>query len=73
MSELLDAALEYARRGWHVFPCKPNKKPRTANGLSEASCDEAQIRAWWKRWPEALVTGRVASSCGQPTQPSSRP
>jgi KaiC/GvpD/RAD55 family RecA-like ATPase len=39
------------------------KHPRTEHGLLEASTEEAMIREWWKRWPEANVgirTGREA-------------
>jgi Bifunctional DNA primase/polymerase, N-terminal len=52
----LDAALEYARIGVPVFPCNPlDKKPLTPNGFKDATRDEAQIRAWWGRWPNAMI------------------
>lgn len=38
----------------------PGKHPRTKNGLTDGSTDEASIRAWWRRWPNAnvgIVTG----------------
>lgn len=69
-NDLRDAALAFARRGWPVFPCNPkNKQPLLGNdidpetrekikgtgGLKKASCDPEQIRAWWKRWPKALI------------------
>jgi Bifunctional DNA primase/polymerase, N-terminal len=60
----LEAAFEYARTGIPVFPCNPlDKKPLTPNGFKDASKDEAQIRAWWTRWPNAMI--------GVPTGPAS--
>jgi hypothetical protein len=31
------------------------KHPRTAHGLSDASCDPAVIARWWSRWPRANI------------------
>jgi hypothetical protein len=51
-----DAALSYASLGWPVLPIRPRSKlPATEHGLTDATCDAAQIRAWWERWPEAGV------------------
>lgn len=52
----LDVALSCAARGWYVFPCKPRTKdPMTEHAHKDASNDEAQIRAWWTRTPDANV------------------
>src|SRR5262249_13965614 len=60
----LEAALEYARHGIPVFPTNPlDKKPLTANGFKDATKDEVQIRAWWQKWPNAMI--------GAPTGPTS--
>ena len=68
---MIEYALDYAARGWPVMPLhswtgsactcgrsncsSPAKHPRTQNGLKNATTDEAQIRTWWEKWPEANV------------------
>lgn len=36
----------------------PGKHPRTKHGKDDATTDEAQIRKWWKQWPNANIGGR---------------
>lgn len=44
MSELLEAALRYAKRGLPVFPCKPREKaPLVQRGLLAALTDPETI------------------------------
>ncbi|WP_072389079.1 bifunctional DNA primase/polymerase [Hyphomicrobium sp. CS1BSMeth3] len=60
----LSLALWYARRGFPVFPVNPwNKRPYCLHGFHDATCDEAIIETWWRRWLAALV--------GIPTGPRS--
>jgi Virulence-associated protein E/Bifunctional DNA primase/polymerase, N-terminal len=71
-------ALDYATRGWHVFPCWPgdkspcvgqdkdaagNKIPKSG-GLYKASTDETQISTWWRRWPNAMIGVRTGAASG---------
>jgi replicative DNA helicase len=71
MATMLQEALDYADRGWAVFPCRekpgetfvrngesitPSEKtPYTSKGLNDASTDPDQIRAWWEKWPDACI------------------
>ncbi len=55
-------ALDYASRGWPVFPCRPgSKEPATRHGFRDATTDADRIRSWWRRQPAAnlaIATGR---------------
>jgi hypothetical protein len=65
ISNLATAALAYAARGWHVFPCDPQtKQPLTTHGFYDATTDAAQIEAWWQQWPCALIGIRTGPESG---------
>jgi hypothetical protein len=52
----LAVALDFARRGWPVFPCNAvNKRPLVEKGFHAATTNELQIKAWWGKWPNAMV------------------
>jgi Bifunctional DNA primase/polymerase, N-terminal len=54
---VFEAALDYARCGIPVFPCNPiDKKPLTPNGFKDATKDETQILAWWRQYPNAMIS-----------------
>ncbi|MFN7002660.1 MAG: bifunctional DNA primase/polymerase, partial [Roseinatronobacter sp.] len=51
----LEVALHWAKRGFAVFPCGPDKHPRVGGWKTRATTDLDQIRGWWRKWPDALV------------------
>lgn len=68
---LLDHALQYAARGWRVFPVHTtvsgvcscgracgkdaSKHPRIKAWQVNATTDRAQIEKWWSRWPQSNI------------------
>ncbi|MEM9902289.1 MAG: bifunctional DNA primase/polymerase, partial [Pseudomonadota bacterium] len=57
------AALEYAKRGWAVFPCQPGeKRPLGGHGFRDATTDPDTIRFWWARTPNANIGLALAAS-----------
>jgi hypothetical protein len=50
----LEAALSYARRGWHVYPAR-GKASALVKWGTKATTDEKIIRGWWRTWPDAIV------------------
>jgi hypothetical protein len=56
MTEMLIQALEYAKAGYHVFPCQPKgKAPLAPKGHKDATIDKRIIREWWEKWPDANI------------------
>lgn len=71
MSSILDAALDYARRGWSVIPLRfsgsveDQKRPllESWEPYQHERASEDQVRAWWTKFPLAnigLVMGAVS-------------
>lgn len=69
-NKLMNEALSLAERDVPVFPCNPHTKrplvpkdtdPDTgeeipnSGGFRKATTDPIQIRAWWGRWPNAMI------------------
>jgi hypothetical protein len=52
---MLLQAIKYARRGWHILPCRKDKKPYNQNGSRGATTDEEQIMKWWDAYPNANI------------------
>ena len=65
---LIDYALQYAARGWHVFPLRPRSKlplisaKAGGRGFHDATTDKAQIETWWKACPQANIGTATGAS-----------
>jgi hypothetical protein len=73
-SNLLQAALDYQKRGFSVIPVKPDidpienkvmKKPYISwSEFQKRKATQDEIRAWWQKWPRAMigiVTGEISN------------
>ena len=65
-SDLMNAAIEYAQRGWKVFPVAHNHKhphPKLSKGGYKcATNDLSTIKAWWTADPNANIGLSLADS-----------
>lgn len=62
-NEVLQAALDYAARGWAVVPIRRGSKvPLTSHGVHDATRESGKIRAWFDRWPSANVAMALGSA-----------
>lgn len=65
MRMMVDAALRYAAHGWPVFPCEPRgKRPRTHNGLKDATTTPAVLERWWRADCNANIGVVTGASSG---------
>lgn len=59
-----DAAVDYAQRGWAVFPLvSASKVPAIKGGFKLATTDASQADAWWSQHPShnvGIATGQVS-------------
>jgi hypothetical protein len=63
--DALSAALDYAARGWAVFPCLPRSKlPAFRGGFKNGISNPATIRRWWLARPDYNVGIRTGIASG---------
>lgn len=64
MSDIRDAAIGYASRGWAVFPLRERSKaPAVKGGFKSATDDEDMIGQWYDTYPDhnlGIATGAVS-------------
>jgi len=80
MTTLVEAALSYAARGLHVFPCawiedgacscrdpeceSPGKHPLTPHGLLDATADPEAVKDFWTKFPKANIAIATGEKSG---------
>jgi hypothetical protein len=79
-SQFLDYALRYASWGWAVFPLQGKTPFPKTHGHKDATIDYKQIRAWWRKWPNANIgiacddrTGPIVVDVDMPKSDKEKP
>ena len=52
---MIEAALDYIKEGFKVFPVKLDKKPLTEHGLKDATQTQQGVKEYWTKWPDAGI------------------
>jgi hypothetical protein len=56
VNPVLNSAMDYAQKGYRVFPVRPgDKRPATTNGFHDATTDPGQIEAWFGNNPQLNI------------------
>lgn len=55
MSSVRPKALEWAIKGFSIFPCNSDKSPAIHGGFHSASSDAEQVQKWWTQHPDAMI------------------
>jgi Bifunctional DNA primase/polymerase, N-terminal len=65
MTALLEAAMRYARLGWHIHPCRPGEKlPILERWHERATAESTLLERWWGRTPDANVAVATGPGSG---------
>jgi len=61
---LVEAALDYLKKGFSVIPIRPDKRPFIRwEKYQKEKASHGEIQRWWRKWPNALiglVTGKIS-------------
>ena len=55
VSDMKEAALDYAAQGWPIFPVGRDKKPLFKNWQDKATTNRETIINWWDEYPDANI------------------
>ncbi|MBR9893824.1 AAA family ATPase [bacterium] len=65
MQANLDVALAWAEVGIPIFPARAeSKRPHVTGWQNKATTDPAQLRRWWRKWPDAMPAIPTGSRSG---------
>jgi len=66
MNAMLDQAMRYASRGWHVFPLLRGMKVpfKGSRGVKDATTNKQKIKQWWTETPEANIAIATGQQSG---------
>lgn len=61
MTDTIDLALAYSRKGWQSFPCQPRDKKPLIKWADFATTEENMLTGWWENYP----TANIGIACGK--------